>query len=180
MQFLIQDLNPPAEPTDAQLTAYYAAHASKYVTPPRATFTHVFFSADGGDQAARGRATALLHAMPAGTTRAADRGDPFPDLYDFAAYEPEQVERLFGRTPFAAAVFGAPVGRWVGPYRSGYGWHLLYVAARTPSALPPLSQIRDSVREDYLADAQDAANRAGFAKLARRFTVVRDDLGGAP
>ena len=46
MQFLMQDLNPPAEPTVAQLQAYYDAHAAKYIKPPRATFSHIYFSAD--------------------------------------------------------------------------------------------------------------------------------------
>jgi parvulin-like peptidyl-prolyl isomerase len=177
MQFVMQDLSPPAEPTDAQLTAYYAAHASHYVTPVQATFTHIFFSADnGGDAAARARATATLKSLPAGVARAPDKGDPFPDLYDFSAYEPEQVDRLFGHTPFADAVFSAPTGRWVGPYRSGYGWHLIYVGARQAPHLPPLSDVRDQVRTDYLQDGQDAANKRAFDALARRFTVVRQDL----
>jgi parvulin-like peptidyl-prolyl isomerase len=177
-QFLIQDLNPPAEPTEAQLQAYYQAHASAYVSAPQATFTHIYFSADnGGDAAAQARALAVLHALPAGVARAPDKGDAFPDLYDFSSYEPEQVERLFGHTPFAQAVFTAPVGHWRGPFRSGYGWHLIYVASRQTPALPPLASVQGRVRGDYLQDASDATNKAAFAALARRFTVVRADLG---
>jgi hypothetical protein len=176
MQFLMQDLDAPPEPTDAQLQAYYNAHAARYVTPPRASFSHIYFSADqGGDEAARARAQAVLRALPDTLTRAPDRGDAFPDLYDFSAYEPEQVERLFGQTPFAKAVFTAPTGHWAGPFKSGYGWHLVYVAARQAPAAPPLASVRDTVRTDYLQDAQDVANQKAFDKLARRFTVVRQD-----
>jgi hypothetical protein len=179
--FVMQDLNPPAEPTDAQLSAYYAAHGAHYVTNPRATFTQIFFSSDkGGDAAAQARALAALRSMPAGVTRAPDRGDPFPDLYDFSAYEPEQVQRLFGQTPFAQAVYSAPVGRWVGPFKSGYGWHLIYVSTRQAPTQPPLADVRDQVRADYLQDGQDAANKAAFDRLARQFTVVRGDLGQTP
>jgi peptidyl-prolyl cis-trans isomerase C len=173
MQFLMQDLNPPAEPTAAQLQAYYDAHASKYVRPPRATFTHIFFSADRAD--AETRARNVLSMLSDKTTRAPDRGDPFPDLYDFSAYEPEQVERLFGRTPFSAAVYSAAPGHWIGPFRSGYGWHLLYVDARQPQSRPPLSSLRDTVRSDYLQDAQDAADKKAFDEFARKFTIVRGD-----
>jgi hypothetical protein len=177
-QFLMSDLNPPAEPTEAQLQAYYQAHASAYVPAPQASFTHIYFSADNGaDAQAQARALAVLHTLPAGVTRAPDKGDAFPDLYDFSSYEPEQVERVFGQTPFAQAVFTAPVGRWSGPFRSGYGWHLIYVAARAAPALPPLADVRDRVRGDYMQDASDAANKAAFEALARRFTVVRADLG---
>ena len=48
MLFLTQDLNAPAEPTDVQLQAYYDAHAVHYGLPARATFSHIYFSADNG------------------------------------------------------------------------------------------------------------------------------------
>jgi len=121
-----------------------------------------------------------LTTLSNNTTRAPDRGDPFPDLYDFSAYDPHQVERLFGHTPFATAVFSVPPGRWSGPFRSGYGWHLIYVEARQNTALPPLSAVRATVRMDYLQDAQDRANKAAFAELAQRFTIVRDDGKALP
>ncbi|HTW35731.1 MAG TPA: peptidylprolyl isomerase [Rhizomicrobium sp.] len=176
MQFLMQDLNAPPEPTSAQLQAYYDAHASHYITPQRATFTHIYFSSDkGGDAAAIARAKAVLAKLSDRTTRAPDLGDPFPDLYDFSAYEPEQVYRLFGHTPFSNAVYSVRPGHWTGPIHSGYGWHLLYVDARQGATRPSLSAVRDEVRTDYLQDAQDRANKAAFDTLAQRFTVVTED-----
>jgi len=178
MQFLIQDLNAPPEPSDAALQAYYDAHAAHYATPQRASFSHIYFSSDkGGDEAAKARAAAVLKTLSNATTRAPDLGDPFPDLYDFSAYEPEQIYRLFGHTPFADAVETAPVGRWAGPFKSGYGWHLVYVSAREGAAKPPLAQVREAVRTDYLQDTQDATNQTAFDKLARDCRVVRKDLG---
>jgi len=178
MQFLLQDLHPPAEPTVAQLQAYYDAHSAKYTMPPRATFSHIYFSLDkSGD--AQARARAVLATLSDKTTRAPDRGDPFPDLYDFSSYEPEQVYRLFGHTPFADAVFATATGHWAGPFRSGYGWHLIYVDARQAASRPPLSAVRDQVRTDYLQAAQDKANADAFDRLAQRFTVVHDDGKGA-
>jgi parvulin-like peptidyl-prolyl isomerase len=176
-QFLIQDLQAPAEPTDVQLQAYYAAHAVLYATPARTSFTHIFFAADKADPQARARA--VLTHLPATLTRAPELGDPFPDLYDFEAYEPEQVARLFGHTPFTMAVQTAPVGRWIGPVQSAYGWHLLRVGQHEPRRQPPLAEVRDRVRQDYLRESQEAANVVAFDRLARRFTVVRADMGSA-
>ena len=174
MQFLMQDLNAPAEPTDAQLEAYFKSHASHYVTAPRATFSHIYFSTDlGGD--AQARAHAALATLSDGTTRAPQLGDPFPDLYDFSAYEPEQVSRVFGRTPMADAVFSVPIRHWSGPFRSGYGWHLVFVDARQVPDSPQFSAVRDAVRSDYLQDAQNKSNQAAFDELARRFTIIRKD-----
>jgi peptidyl-prolyl cis-trans isomerase C len=180
-QFLMQNLHAPAEPTDPQLSAYYAAHADRYAAASRAAFSHIFFAVGpDGDAGAQARAKAVLAKLAPDVTRAPERGDAFPDLYDFSAFEPEQVERLFGHTDFASAVFTAPVGHWSGPFRSAYGWHLIYVANRAAPTRPPLADVRDRVRSDYLQDAQDKANTAAFDKLAKRFTVVRADRRGAP
>lgn len=177
-QFLLQNVSAPAEPNDAQLAAYYDTHRELYAAPPRVTFSHIYFAVDtGGDAAAQARAKAVLAKLATGVTRGPELGDAFPDLYDFSAFEPEQVERLFGRTQLSQAVFAAPVGRWSGPFRSAYGWHLIHVDARVSGGQMPLSEIGDRVRSDYLQAASDRANAQAFDKVARRFTVVRKDLG---
>jgi peptidyl-prolyl cis-trans isomerase C len=116
------------------------------------SFTHIFFSPDkGGDAGARERASAVLAQLTGSITRAPERGDNFPDLYDYTGFGPSEASRLFGATPLAQALFTAPTGRWVGPYQSGYGWHLLFISARRPPQTPPFDSVRDQVRADRLA-----------------------------
>jgi parvulin-like peptidyl-prolyl isomerase len=81
------------------------------------------------------------------------------------------VYRLFGHTGFADAVFASPEKRWLGPFKSTYGWHFLYVHRREPGQQPPLGAVRERVRADYVAAAQEQANRRAFADVARNFTV---------
>lgn len=178
MRFLLEDRQVPPEPTAAQLQTYYNAHSEQYWMPPRATFTHVFFLA-GAD--AGSRADAALAALAArGSDRAAgpDRdlglGDPFPDRYDFADYSPAQVEHLFGRSDFTARVFSVPTGQWAGPFRSAYGWHLIYVQAREAGREEPFAAAREQVRVDFLLADQKVANERAFSALARQFTVARN------
>lgn len=173
MHFLLQDLNAPAEPNDAQLSAYFAAHAERYATPARVTFRHVYFSADQGEKAARARARDALHRMSTGASGADAAGDPFPDLHHFSSYEPQQIYRLFGRTEFAEAAFSAPLERWAGPYKSAYGLHLIRVDARQKGRQQAMAEVRDRVRTDYLLDAQTQDNLAGFNDLASNYKVVR-------
>ncbi len=169
MQFLAENLTAPGEPTDAQITSYYTEHPARYVQPAAASFTHIFFTDEG-----RARHV-LTRLQSADRERAPELGDRFPDLYDFSNFGAEQVERLFGHTPFSQAVFDTPVGIWSGPFRSGLGWHLLKVSARSAATLPPLAPVRDKVRSDFLAAAQDRQNRAGFEALRKRFMIVRSD-----
>ena len=175
MQFLLHDVQAPPEPREMELSAYFEQHADRYVTPPRVTFSHVYISADQGDDAARVRARHALERVNQGV-EPSTLGDPFPDLYHFAAYEPGQVDRLFGRSEFSAAAFSAPLGRWMGPYRSGYGWHLIRIEARQESRQPLFAGVRERVRTDYLLDEQARRNVAAFNDLASGYEVVRTKL----
>ncbi len=93
--------------------------------------------------------------------------------------EPEAI-RLFGDSELAHRLASAPVGRWSGPYRSGYGWHLVRVDARTAATRADLADVRDRVREDYLHAAQAQANAEAMARLKARYTVVRQDREAKP
>lgn len=176
MRFLLEDVSAPSEPSDSELSAYYQAHAARYAVPTRITFSHVYFSADDGEQAARERASQALDLLASGRLHDSDVGDPFPDRYHFSAYEPEQVYRLFGRGEFSEAALSAPTGRWVGPLRSTYGWHLVRVDARSEAQQLQLASVRDRVRTDYLLDAQARTNATAFEALARGYAVVRERL----
>jgi peptidyl-prolyl cis-trans isomerase C len=166
-QFLLEDRQVPAEPGTAQLENYYRAHSESYRLPARATFTHVYFQA-------RSRAELALAALATGPGRAPGLGDPFPDLYDFSNYSRSQVEHLFGRTELATSVFLVPPGKWVGPFKSAYGWHLIFVQSREPAQDQPFTAVRDRVRADYLLDSQKQANETAFSALARQFTVAHN------
>lgn len=177
MRFLLEDLSAPSEPSDADLSTYYRAHAEQYAAPPRITFSHLYFSHDAGDRAARERASGALDLLSSGAAQMSDvhvLGDPFPDRYHFSAYEPEQVYRLFGRTEFSEAALSAPLERWMGPYRSAYGWHLVRVEARSEAQHLDLPTVRDRVRTDYLLDAQARTNATAIEALASQYTVVRE------
>jgi parvulin-like peptidyl-prolyl isomerase len=185
MRFLLQDSSAPAEPEEAQLNAYYRAHSQRYVAPARVTFSHVFFSSEKGEERAYARAktslarlvargaSAKAEAAGAAESGAAAMGDPFPDLQHFSAYDAAQVQRLFGRTEISEAVFTAPAGRWAGPYKSSYGWHLIWIDSRQAPAQQPLSAVLDRVRTDYLLAEQARANQSAFSDVARAYTVVR-------
>jgi hypothetical protein len=176
MQFLTQDLAAPAEPSAAELRAYYQSHQARYRTAPRVSFSHIFFSPDGrGDAGARAAAIQALAALTPDVVRAPGRGDPFSDRYDYARMNAADATRLFGDAPMARALFSAPLGAWSGPYRSGYGWHLVRVGARTASDLPPFETVAARVRDDAMADARAGADARALAALEASYTVVRAD-----
>ncbi|MCB1692749.1 MAG: peptidyl-prolyl cis-trans isomerase [Pseudomonadales bacterium] len=177
MKFLVQDTSAPPEPVEANLEDWYRTHASDYEVGARATFTHIYFQDERSGQR---RAEQAKRAIQAGTSRAPELGDPFPDLYDFSSYDRTQVERVFGKTPLSDAVFEETPGSWSGPWRSAYGWHLLFIESRQPAHVPDYREVRKQVRADYLANESQKANDAALDALEARYTIVREDLGARP
>jgi len=177
-QFLQQDA-PPADPTEADLKAFYATHVADYATPPRFSFSHLYFSTgDGGDAAARARAAQALAQLDAGAKPEQVAADSFPDLNAYAAQSVAEAARIFGNSPFAAALPQAPVGRWAGPFRSGYGWHLVRVSEALPAKVTPFEAVKERLRADWFDDAHAKATARAMATARARYKVVRADLLG--
>jgi peptidyl-prolyl cis-trans isomerase C len=175
-EFLQQDA-PPAEPTDAQLRAFYASHVADYAAPRRYSFSHVYFSPEhGGDAAARARAEAALPRLSAGAAPGQIAADPFPDLNSYAAMGTAETIRIFGASELVGRLPQAPLGRWAGPYRSAYGWHLVRLEAAMPAKVPPFGEVRERIRADYFEDAHNRAGQRALASARSRYTVIRADL----
>jgi peptidyl-prolyl cis-trans isomerase C len=172
--FLQQDLVMLQEPAAADLERFYSDNRGAYAQLERRALRHVYFSPDkGGDQAARERAAAALAVLRAGPAdAAADPGDTFAGLNDIPQIDADTAERLFGRSELVTHIYSAPVGEWVGPYRSGFGWHIFRVESRSPGRQLPFSEVAERVRQDYQDSRRNALNERALADVAAKYTVV--------
>jgi peptidyl-prolyl cis-trans isomerase C len=178
-QFVQQDL-PPAEPGEAQLRAFYAAHAAEYGLPARYSFSHLYFSPEqGGDAQARARAASALARLNAGAPADQIAADSFPDLNSYAAMDAAEATRIFGASELVARLPAAPLGHWAGPYRSAYGWHLVRLEAAIPAKTPGFGEVRDRVRADYFDAAHARTAARAMAAARARYAIVRADLKAA-
>ncbi len=178
LQFLQEDTALVPEPDDAALRSFRARHADRYREPARATFRHLYFSPDdGGPQAGRARAAAALAPRPNGTDGPLPAaGDPFPGRDRYVAIDAAGLARIVGDSELARTLFALAPGEWHGPLQSGYGWHLVYVETIEPAREPPLGDVRDEVRADYIDEQQQAINAAALAAIKSRYVVLRRDL----
>lgn len=173
MEFLLEDLAPPREPTDAELEAFLRDNAERFLQPARYSFTHVYLSTDKrGDQAFQD-ARFLLEDL---RIRGQDAdvlavSDPFMlDLHMKDRTE-HDIDRAFGRR-FVEVLRQAPVGRWHGPVESAYGVHLVLVRERIGSPQPELAKVRDRVRDEFLHQRRREANEAMIERLKERYEIL--------
>jgi parvulin-like peptidyl-prolyl isomerase len=175
-EFLQQDLGTPQDPSQADLRAFYQLHTKDYEIPERLTFSHVFFSVDrSNDDEAKARAERALAVLDhEGVTRAPGDGDSFPGAVDYAGATPTQVRRAFGSSSLSDEVFKIAPGYWAGPFRSGFGWHLVYVATQEPAGVAAFDDVRDAVRRDYVDAERGTRNAEALERLKAHFTIVRE------
>jgi len=87
-----------------------------------------------------------------------------------ASRECEGLLSRFG-AELAEQIGRSSLGEWVGPYRSAFGLHLVYVSAREPGHMPPLEEIRSVVEREWLADRRQETNDRFFQALRSRYRV---------
>lgn len=173
-EFLQTDLGEPDAPSPGVLENWFGRNQLRFLQPARVAFSQIYFSPDtGGDAGARTRALAVLEKVRSlRASRAPSLGDVFPGPADVGALTHEEAARVFGQSEFSEQLFKLPVGSWVGPLRSGYGWHLVYVTDRVPPVLPPLAQVHDQVLADYLDEQRRLLNSRNFETLRAKYTIV--------
>jgi peptidyl-prolyl cis-trans isomerase C len=177
MEFLAEDASP-RDPTREELRVWFAQHPGPFTLPPRASFRHLYFSADrrgAGARDAAVRAAQALAGEPASSPKAAALADPFMFQDYYGDRSPEQLAKEFG-PGFARVLFGLEPGSWQGPIESGYGWHLVWVDSLTPSRVPALEEVEPDVRAAWLEDQQARTKREAFAAMRARYTVVLPPL----
>lgn len=171
--FVQQDMATPREPSEAELTKWFSANQARFALPEKRSFTHVYFGPDQrGDKAAHDLAAAALTQIRAGE---AVQGDAFPGPQLVRDLSEADSARLFGGTDFSNLAFTVPVGRWYGPVRSGFGWHLVKVDGITPGRQRSLTEARDEVRTAWIEADRLARNQERFAALQRRYAITRAD-----
>ncbi|MEJ7936145.1 peptidylprolyl isomerase [Sphingobium sp. AN558] len=178
LEYLAEGAPASAGPPDeAKLKRYYAAHRDRYVDAPSISFSHIFFSADAhGWEGAQRLATDTLAKLNAGGDQTRNHpGDRFLYLNDYIERTPEIIESHFGQDFAERLLAMAPQGgRWQGPLRSKYGFHLVRIASKDAGRLLPFEQVRAIVAEDAAKDAR-AARREAFADgLIAQFKVDID------
>jgi parvulin-like peptidyl-prolyl isomerase len=177
MDFLFEDVAQARDPTETELRDWFSKNADRFTGPPRIDFHHLYFALGRGRsvedvEAAKARIAGRQDDEAAAQLAAADQF-MFQDAYADAT--PEQIAKTFGPS-FAKAAFDLPKGSWQGPVASGYGWHLVYVDAFVPAALPKFEEVEPQVKAAWIDEQTRALKQKAFAELRTRYTVVTPPL----
>jgi peptidyl-prolyl cis-trans isomerase C len=174
MQFLAEDVAAAAQPTTAELKAWFEKNSDKFALPSRVSFRHLYFSTDRRGQRAReeaARALVRIAGEPEDSKLAGSLADPFMFQDYYRDRAPEHLAKEFG-PQFAQGVAGLKPGSWQGPVESGFGWHLVFVDTVIPGRIPAFEEIEPDVKTAWLSDQKQQAWRKAYEAMRAKYTVL--------
>ena len=179
MEFLQEELRGVRDATEAELEAFFEAHAAEFREPQRLSFVQLYVDPTKGDGPGRDRALRLLERARAQPALARDAlGDATLLPRQLSGVSEAEIARHFGEA-FARALAELPEETWEGPFASNAGWHVVRVTERRPSRMPPLEEIRPRVTREWEAE-QRRESTARFHALLRERYAVEVQLPEAP
>lgn len=175
MEFIFEDISALAEPKDEDLQIFLNKHSDRYLVDPQISLRHVFVNADKRGKNAESDARQILVQLNEGVDPNTV-GDIFLLEGEIGLSPLWDIRKQFGET-FAQGVSGLKPGKWEGPFRSGFGLHLVRVTKRVGGRLPELNEVREKVKQDWAVERQKELKDAAYAKLRERYRVVVEKPG---
>jgi hypothetical protein len=177
LQYLSDSLITPEEPTQQEMTEWYAANGEKFKQPDLYTITHVFFDPDKRDATALEDAETLREQLNALDTEP-DNFSQFGDRFMLQNYYPQrsvmELSKLFGGG-FVDEVIELEPGQWFGPILSGYGVHVVRLDHHWRAPEPDFADVADLVRQDIMATKAKELSDLFIENLVSRYEIFVEE-----
>ena len=180
MEFIADGITPSfSSINDQELESYFDDHKPRYYISPSITFTHVFIDGRArDDKTAFSMAQAELtfldhHNVP--FSDALRYGDRFLYHANYVGKTPDFLAGHFG-TEIVSALFdnSLHIGRWTGPFKSDYGYHLVLVAKKLPGRDPDFSEVRERVYQEAVKERAQKASEQTIQEILKTYRVEID------
>jgi hypothetical protein len=176
LEFLTSETSALVAPTEQDLQSWLDRNPDKFRIEPSAAFSQIYFNPDRPGQPALTAASRTLAQLSPAVQLSAvtELGDPTMLPREMPLTSIGEIGRVFG-DEFGRGLLEPQPGRWIGPVRSGYGWHLVRVNERTAGSSRPLPEVRQAVqREWYVAQSKQVVDST-YVKLRAKYTIVLQD-----
>lgn len=171
MEQLLLAAKPPAETSAADLRTAFEQRREELRRPPRYSIEHLYFSREREPEIDAVVARIASEQLSPGQAR--QFSSPFLPGYRFQFQTPDQLARHFGAAFVRNLEQADPAaGAWVGPVRSTYGLHYVWVEAIEPARDATLEEVEQQLRRDLESQARRDALAAAVAELRESYEVI--------
>lgn len=170
MEQLLLASNPPQAPTEEEIVAEFDKRREELRRPPRYTIEHIYFNREREPEA-----EAIIERIQQENLTpelARQLSSPFLPGYQFTAQTPDQLARHFGASFVQNLQQENPrAGQWVGPVRSTYGLHYVWVEALEPARDATVDEVRLQLQRDLELLAKEAALRESMEAMRQHYEI---------
>ena len=175
MKFLLKN-ERDAEPTEADLKAFYDSHKSQYSSSEKYSFTHVFVSFDTHSEA---EALKLTQDFIEKTTtqfinaeQALSLSERYPYFHNYTQRDLGFIESNFD-AHFAEILRGLSVSKtqWQGPIKSNLGYHAVLLIGKEADKIKSFEEVKDIVKGDFVRNKANETLNFKVEKLKKHYAV---------
>lgn len=172
MEQLLLGFNPPPAITEEDVAAEFAARRQELRRPPRYSIEHIYFNA--GRESEAEAAVATITERQLDPEAALELSSPFLPGYRFTRQSPDQLARQFG-SEFVDNLEAAQPrpGTWLGPIRSTYGLHYVWVSEVEPARDATLDEVQPQLLRDLESSASAAALQDSISAMREQYEVIK-------
>ena len=168
LEFILEDL-ATQDVEDEILNDYMQRHQDQFRQDTQVSLRLVYLNPELRPQL-EGDARQLLTLLNSGADPQT-LGDPTMAPAAYQQARQSEVARDFG-VEFARQVAQQPLNKWIGPVYSPFGAHLINIDARIDDRLPALTEIRETVLREYLAEQREQQKDFAYQRLRERYAVT--------
>ena len=170
MEQLLLAASPPQSLTEEEIVTEFEQRREELRRPPRYSIEHIYFNRQREGEAES--VIAEIDEQNLTPEQARELSSPFLPGYQFSHQTPDQLARHFGASFVQNLQAAEPVaGRWVGPVRSTYGLHFVWVADIEQERDATLEEVRVQLQRDLESRARESALRNSVDRLREHYEV---------
>lgn len=169
MDYLLRDLAAGLQASEEELESYLQENRDRYEIPGDISFEQVLFKTNERGEAGAELALAMFLDHPN------REGDPtmLPRINEKQSVT--QIRGVYG-SDFLEGIQSLENGKWHGPVKSSFGLHAVYIHEHTPSIVPGVSDIRERLTSDWLADKQAEVSAEAYQALLDQYSVLLEGM----
>ena len=173
---------PATKPNIKDIEAAFMTRKEALRRPPLYSIEHVFFAPEREQEVAS--VIAAISRQNLDVQAARKQGSPFLQGHQFLRQTPDQLTRYFGKQFVIAleealkhsAIVESGGAGWLGPIRSVYGLHYIWLSEFEPAGDASLQDVKQRLLLDLQYAADKQALRCAVAALRVEFDVRGRDL----
>ena len=170
MEFLLNSMTPPFEPSEKDIKAFYDANKESFATPARISFIQLFVGKLFSDkQSTDAKVKELITQLNAGARPQAIKS-PAPMARSLKLASIDVVDGTFGPGVFSQLI-KLEQGIWSGPVESAYGLHVFNITEKDLGNIFPYSVARKTVHDEMEQIHRAKATVSSKTEIMQKYRV---------